>query len=98
MTDYPEHAKLEHLGAERTLLNEFLDWLSSQGVFLVRYASDNEDVPVTEHAALAAKFLGIDESRLEAERRAMGDELRRANAARRRMVNAVHGLLSGKQV
>lgn len=79
MTDYPEHAKLERLGAERTMLNEFLDWLSDQGVHLVSYGNP-KTAPTLGHAALAAKFLDIDESRLEAERRAMIDELHQRRA------------------
>lgn len=79
-SDYPEHRKLERLSAERLMLNEFLDWLSGQGVFLVRPNRDPEDVPVTEHAALAATFLGIDEARLTAERAAMIDALHELRA------------------
>jgi hypothetical protein len=75
MIDYPEHAKLERLAAERIMLTEFTAWLSDQGVHLMRYDAAGNSQPITAADGLVAKFLGIDATVLEAERRQMLDAL-----------------------
>jgi hypothetical protein len=75
MTDYPEHAKLERLAAERIMITEFTAWLADQGVHLVRSDAAGNSQPVTVADGLVAKFLGIDATVLEAERRQMFDAL-----------------------
>jgi len=84
---YPEHDRLNERAELRVALNEFAAWLSDQGVHLVRYDAANQAWPITmEHRnagrdaasvvdGLIAKFLGVDETKLKAERQAMMADL-----------------------
>lgn len=44
MTDYPEHEKLKQVTAYSQRVGEFLDWLSSQGVHLMKWTTFHEPV------------------------------------------------------
>ena len=72
---YPEHDRLHERAELRVALNEFAAWLSDQGVHLVRYDDAGKDRPVTVIDGLIAKFLGVDEAKLEVERQIMMADL-----------------------
>ena len=83
MSQYPEHDKLKEIQEESQIIGEFLDncgytlakW--SKEPHLVDYA---ELVPVGSIPDILAEYFGIDQNKLEAEKRAMLDEMRTANA------------------
>lgn len=87
---YPEHAKLEALGGKNQVVADFLDWLKDdQHVHLMLWEKtpdryDNgywyEDRRHPE--LLVAAYFGLDVWKLEAEKRQMLDEIRRADARR----------------
>jgi len=74
----PEHDKLSAAKAQDATqtVGEFIDWLGEQGIFLMTSAMDEEShrerwVPVEASHRLMARFFGIDEHRLEEEKRAL---------------------------
>jgi hypothetical protein len=82
MSDYPEHDKLRAISDQSQACYDFLEWLEDlHGARLCH-------VPPGMHSTyfplnfsmrkLLADFFDIDQDRLEAERRAMLDELRAA--------------------
>jgi len=75
-SSYPEHDRLRECAELRVALNEFAAWLSDHSVHLVRYDDAGKDRPVTVIDGLIAKFLGVDEVKLEVERQAMVADLR----------------------
>lgn len=84
--DTPEHRKLEaekHSGRDATqMLGEFLsEFLREEGVRLARYDDNDELYEINETRQLMAKFFGINENALEAEKQALLDYQRKLNAA-----------------
>lgn len=79
--DYPEHVKQsQHLFAGQTI-GEFLEWLSSQGVMLMRYNEFSDEFE-SDHRSinqLLADYFEIDLNAIETEKRAMLDRMREAN-------------------
>lgn len=60
------------------VIQEFYDWLIGQGYILARYVEDEElltDAYIRPEQ-LMADYFGIDRNKIEAERRAILDELR----------------------
>jgi hypothetical protein len=80
---YPMCEKLSDNADERRTVNEFLEWLQEKGIWLCDrdQGSNFADYrPITKRADdLLLEFLEIDPKALEAERRAILDEQRRAN-------------------
>ena len=77
-THYPEHEKLEKVAPESQIISDFLEWLPSQKILLGQYAEYDMMAPAfLSKEKLLAKYFGIDLTRLEAEKRAMLDTLRR---------------------
>lgn len=79
--NYPESWKLSRTASERDAIVEFLEWAArekSAHLCLHPLAGDsNQFHPLhTTAQALAHEFLGIDEAKLEAERRAMLEAIR----------------------
>lgn len=75
---YPEHEKLAAVKDQSQAIGEFLDWLNGDGVHLARWDEEwDRYFPVHESInALLARRFGIDLDRIEAEKRAMLDEIR----------------------
>ena len=83
---YPEHAKLAALEGKNQIVGDFLAWCGEQGWFLCTAERKHFD-PVFEPIGASipevlAQFFTIDTKKLEAEKRAMLDELR-AHASKR---------------
>lgn len=80
---YPEHEKLRAISDKSQAIGEFLEWADAHGMFLARYQKRgalDEPVPVgTSVTELLAEFYGIDLTKIETEKRAMLDAMRRAN-------------------
>lgn len=82
MADYPEHEKLQKITLQSQACGEFLDWLQSEkGVTLCTYNKSYEQfyplrVSITE---VLGEFFEIDLEKIEQEKRAMLDEIRRQN-------------------
>lgn len=80
--DYPEHEKLHAVVEESQACGEFYDWLQSKGYTLCESDERNPERfwpvhrPITD---LLAERFGIDQEKLEDEKRAMLDELRALN-------------------
>jgi hypothetical protein len=84
MSDYPEHDKLAAVVAETQAAGEFIEWLGTQRIFLARYECDHNfprEVP-TSLTTLLAEWQGIDQRKLEAEKRQMLASLRTASEPR----------------
>ena len=80
MSDYPEHDKLREVAEQTQAIGEFIEWLEGKGIFLARYV-DGSNFPRHVHGFrdLLAEWAGIDENKLEAEKRQMLASLRTAN-------------------
>lgn len=92
MSDYPEHDKLLESSEERQTIGDFLEWMSSQGMVIGKWLDVSTDpefeftsitevltpdnMPIADRLALR---YGVDQERLEAEKRSMLDEARKAN-------------------
>ena len=77
---YPEHEKLKKLDRERDGAQHVLEWLEAQGYFVAKYADDGERCVrvYVAPSTLIGQALGVDEEKLEAEKRAMLDAIRNA--------------------
>lgn len=85
-TDYPEHEKLKKVKHTSQAIGEFLEWLSTQGLTVCEtYRNpdslrDGEYFPATSSTnALLARFFEIDLEKIEKEKQAMLEEMRKAN-------------------
>lgn len=84
MSKYPEHDRLKALDGANQTVGNFIEWLHEQGMEIGRFEkmrgfSDPQFVPITKSRdALLAEHFDIDRDKLEAEKRAMLDELRAA--------------------
>lgn len=76
--EYPECEKLGELSVERQAISEFLEYLSANGIRLCRSTDEHPRwYPIsTSDDALFMQCYGIDENKLEAERRAMLENFR----------------------
>ena len=77
MSDYPEHDKLTAVADQTQAIGEFIEWLEGKGIFLARYV-EGSNFPRHVHGfrILLAEWAGIDENKLEAEKRQMLASLR----------------------
>lgn len=80
MSTYPEHEKLHAIADQSQAIGEFLDWCSGRGWFICRPTDDPFEgcywpVPGSITDRLADYF-GIDQKKLEQEKRQMLDEFR----------------------
>ena len=80
---YPESERLKDVGEQADTIHEFLDWLSSQGVWLGRYVNPDSGLESERlyvyhisHQNLVYQYFDIDGKKVEAERRAMLKEYR----------------------
>lgn len=79
---YPESDKLGRILEERSTINEFVEWLSGQGIQLcsVPESMNHTLMPISESSdSLVMRMFGIDPAVLEKERRAMLESMARAN-------------------
>ena len=80
---YPECEKLSRHGDERRQIAQFLEWCQEQRIELGVWTSgeswDSFDPLSGQHDTIIMRWLGIDEKKLETERRAMLDAQRKAN-------------------
>ena len=72
MSNYPEHDKLTAVADQTQAIGEFFEWLEGKGIFLARY-SEGSNYPRNVHGFrdLLAEWAGIDQNKLEAEKRQM---------------------------
>lgn len=72
VSTYPEHDKLATVADQTQAIGEFVEWLEGKGIFLARYV-DGYNFPRTVHGFrdLLAEWAGIDQNKLEAEKRQM---------------------------
>jgi hypothetical protein len=73
MSGYPEHDKLTAVAEQTQAIGEFMEWAESKGLFLARYV-DGSNFPRPIHTDirdLLAEWAGIDQNKLEAEKRQM---------------------------
>lgn len=68
---YPEHEKLKAVADKTQFVHDFLSWCEVQGIFL------EKDDRYQRHDDLLYKFTGIDRWKIEDEKRAMIDGLRK---------------------
>jgi hypothetical protein len=83
---YPEHEKLGAVVQESEAIGEFLEWCYERGWYLCQptgspFEGCYRPVPGSINDYLAAHF-GIDQKKLEAEKRQMLNEQRALNAER----------------
>lgn len=85
---YPEHAKLKDIQEKSQWLGEFLEWLfNNKHIELAQYKGtfrkdDERLVPASishDPNVLLAEYFEVDLKKLELEKRAMLDEIRKAN-------------------
>jgi len=69
---FSEHDKLTPIVGQTQAIGEFIEWAESKGIFLARYEEWSR-VPQHVHGFrdLIAEWAGIDQNRLEAEKRQM---------------------------
>lgn len=84
-TPYPEHDKQRAVLQEAGAIGEFLDWLGSKGIFLAShveiegYSSPQLQVIYTQPEQLLAEHFGIDLTKIEREKRAMIELMRKVH-------------------
>lgn len=84
MADYPQHEKLRAIRDQSQTIYDFLEWGQEQGWHLAEWDTtrkvDDRMMPIQPRTdQVLAKYFGIDLMALEAEKRAMLDEMRAAN-------------------
>lgn len=79
MSQYPEHDKLSEVSEQTQTVGEFLEWAGGAGITLCEVAADGHFYPVGDFQNLLAEWMGIDRTRLEAEKQQMLAEMRRMN-------------------
>jgi hypothetical protein len=84
MSDFPERDKLNAAADKIQAIGDFLEYCSSQNVALCRWQGD-DCAPVRPGSVnlLFAGWLGVDLAKLEAEDRALLEQLRQANGTLR---------------
>lgn len=80
---YPMCTRLSNASGERTTINNFVEWLQEQGIWLCdrdEGSNFSEYRPISKRSdSLIMEYLEIDEKALEKERRQLLDEQRKAN-------------------
>lgn len=83
---YPEHEKLHKIKDQSQTIGQFLEWTGEKGWHLAEYVEEYEELdwdmlmPIRRSITdLLAEYFGIDQNRLEAEKRQMLDEIRAEN-------------------
>ena len=79
MSDYPEHDKLLALNSVNQAQGEILNWLQDEGVHFMQWDAQHE-IWVKYHKTISeilAEYHGIDRDKLELEKRAILDEIRK---------------------
>ena len=83
MSDYPEHDKLKLVADKSQAIGEFIEWLAEEGrgIYLaVPHPFGEGLVPANKSITrLLAEFFEIDLDKIETEKRAMLDNLRKLN-------------------
>lgn len=78
---YPECAKMAAVQDKSQAIGAFLDWLSEKGIVLASYYEEAELSPYrTNIEQLLAEYFEIDLDKVDKEKQAMIEELRRENA------------------
>jgi hypothetical protein len=81
---FPEHEKLLQISEQSQSIGEFLEWMHGTKGWTVAYVPSYYEstlVPVSYNInELLAEFFGIDLKKVEAEKRAMLDEMRSSTA------------------
>lgn len=90
LSEYPEHEKLKARQRDVGLLSEFYDFIAEQGWEIAAWSDEVERLYAIRRRPdeIIGMFLGVDPKKLEAEKVAMLDEIRKANeqrATRRRL-------------
>lgn len=82
---YPEHEKLQAKQRETSILSEFIDFLSEQGWELAEFDNRTERLwPIRKRPdEIIGLFLEIDPKKLEREKVAMLNEIRKINGEAR---------------
>lgn len=78
--DYPECEKLGRVHEQIVTITQFMEWLSSEHVMLGKYLADWAESfqPISENTdQLLYRYFEIDPQKLEQERRAMLEKLRK---------------------
>lgn len=88
-TNYPEHQKLQAIKDKSQAIGEFLDWLTSvKNYRIAKWIKYNEEDPESDSTLqpacypierLLAEYFGINQNKLEQEKRAMLDTIREMN-------------------
>ncbi len=82
---YPEHIKLKAENHKTEIIHQFLEWVREEhghelcSVYSRGGAIDFDTITTNECDALLAEFIGVDLDKIEAEKRAMIDEMRALN-------------------
>lgn len=77
MSQYPEHKKLAAIRDQSQAIGEFIDtFLEEKGIVLA-WRNSSEERLMPRLVDLLAEYFGIDPVKLETEKRAMLDELRK---------------------
>jgi hypothetical protein len=79
MADYPEHEKLKKISDKSQTVGDFLEWLNSQGIYLMTLEASMHDewtAPQKSRVTLLAEFFEIDQAKLEEEKRVMFEDAR----------------------
>jgi hypothetical protein len=83
---YPEHAKLKKVKERSQCVGEFLEWLGTEEIMLGTYTrvsgrrSESFMTIGESTESLLARFFDIDLNKLEEEKCAMLEEIRKANS------------------
>jgi len=75
---YPEHKKLQKVHKESQAIGAFLEWLSSEGIYLAEKSSEGTSLRklYSDPNMILAVYYGINLTTLEKEKRAMLEELK----------------------
>ena len=81
---WPEHEKMAKVQVESQAIGEFIEWLGSQDMLICRATGEEKTdypyIPAYENIErLLARHFNIDLTKIEEEKRAMLEEMRRAN-------------------
>ena len=84
MSEYPEHEKLSAISDQSQACHDFISWLEETKGWSLCYIPDDLEhsycpAPYNARRELA-EFFKIDSSKIEAEKRAMLEEMRKANS------------------
>ena len=79
---HPESAKLLQNRSAIDTINEFLEWLGENGMYIGKHTDNNylnERLEIVSHRSLIPRFFNIDETKLDDERREILEEARKKN-------------------